>query len=182
MNANTELTSARNEYKRLNRAYEERLRVGRLNTPIGKHNDELMAQYKKTKDFIDLTADRKFEIEKPKLTPLHTVKPHTQRLIDIEAKAVAKLAALTAGQWLERINKLPEDRRDIVARLVWWDWFAERTTADRVAEFDAFIPKASHCSNDVIVEGLLAIGYTAYRAFDRVSAKIPPAPVETWSI
>lgn len=85
----------------------------------------------------------------------------------------------TPAEWLERIDRLPESHRGIVARVVWWDWFGDRTCGKRVNEFDRWLCEPL-CHPDAepepeeLMRSIVSLGYpieVARRRFRRKFTK-----------
>jgi hypothetical protein len=92
----------------------------------------------------------------------------------------------TPAEWIERIERLPESHRGIVARVVWWDWFADRTCGKRVYEFDRWLnehlchPDAEPEPED-LMRSMVSLGYPmeiAQRRFKRKFTK----PLKSFAI
>lgn len=83
-----------------------------------------------------------------------------------------KLKSITPKQWLETIRRsCPTDVIPGVARIVWWDFFSDRTLANRASEFDPFLKFVEdQPSADAVYKCLLAIGYPKHRAQLRVKS------------
>ena len=54
-------------------------------------------------------------------------------------KNAFRLPFKSEDQILSAINKLPKDHQGIIARIVWWDWYAGRLVADRTDSFDHWL-------------------------------------------
>lgn len=82
------------------------------------------------------------------------------------------LRTVKPREWKQRISKLqPPEVRPVVGRIVWWDFFGDRTVADRVDEFDPWLKfDRTDAPAAAIRKGLLAIGYPEHRATQRIAA------------
>lgn len=90
-------------------------------------------------------------------------------------RAWKDLQKLQPIQWLERINSLPERARGQIARMVWWDFWSDRTVAERWSEFDHWLQFDEQEERDpvprnMIARCLKAVGYPAYRIKLRLMA------------
>ena len=88
-------------------------------------------------------------------------------------------------EWLEHIDRLPASHRGIVARVVWWDWFGDRTCGKRVSEFDRWLceplcaPDAEPEPED-LMRSIVSLGYpieVARRRFRRKFLKQQKRPI-----
>ena len=85
------------------------------------------------------------------------------------------LKLLTPKEWVCRIYNLQPELQRPIARIIWWDFFADRVIAERVSDFDAWIapPAPGTYLNEpenVIKEGLIKVGYPARDAHRRTVA------------
>jgi len=74
-------------------------------------------------------------------------------------------------EWVERINALPSSIRPFAARIIWWDWFGNRTVADRWHHLDKYIRKYSHAEAEftALATALEVLGYPTKTALSRAS-------------
>ena len=83
--------------------------------------------------------------------------------------------------WREQILDLPDDIRNHVARLVWWDWFSYRPVPERWPHLDEFlnVPYSQllweRANPELVVqpdfrkvcEALISLGYSEQQALQR---------------
>ena len=95
---------------------------------------------------------------------------HLRLIFKPERKARAALKRLAPGQWLWRIEKIPaRPLRCRVACIVWWDYFASRTIAERWPHLDKYVEAPFvEFPEDSVRLGLFAVGYTALQAYSRI--------------
>ena len=75
----------------------------------------------------------------------------------------------TDEQWLEMLAALPESVRVGVGKLVYWDWLSLRSAANSNPAFEQYGSySVNNCTDNELVEGLLALGYTEFQATSRV--------------
>jgi len=75
----------------------------------------------------------------------------------------------TENQWIEVIKQVPNEVRNIVARIIWWDYAAEKTFSERWGMFDEFLqPPYLEAKDEDVVNGLIICGYTEEKATRRV--------------
>jgi hypothetical protein len=79
----------------------------------------------------------------------------------------------TPAQWRKLITALPRPLAGAVAAIVWWDFFSNRFAHERWAELDGVIGSAATVTDDELIAGLVAIGYTPERARRRIFATRP---------
>ena len=103
------------------------------------------------------------------------VNSHFRRLRRIKHDYRYAAERRSPAEWIKQINALPERHRAIVARVVWWDWFGDRTCWNRVAEFDHWLyeplcPIADEPPPEALMKSIVSIGYPmeiAQRRFRR---------------
>ncbi len=85
---------------------------------------------------------------------------------------------LTDAQAVERIREIPDEYREIVARIVWWDWFAIRMVKNCTKLFDEWIiwpdpelPWPEQPEWTTIVPHLVYAGYPEWMAIRRLKPK-----------
>ena len=80
-----------------------------------------------------------------------------------------KLRIKTQEEWVEDIKKVPQHARAMTARMIWWDYWGERTVAERWTGFDEFLaPPFDEPDAKSLINGLMICGYTEERANSRV--------------
>lgn len=91
------------------------------------------------------------------------------KLPEEELLKLKHLRTRTPEEWVERINALPSSIREFAARIVWWDWFAGRTVAERWPHLDEYIRKFTHAEAPYapLVEALETLGYPEKTALTR---------------
>jgi len=75
--------------------------------------------------------------------------------------------------WLERILGLPEEARQQVARVVWWDHFGARKMTERWDHLDHWTAspekeKLVPIDRDTFINHLIQIGYETEKAILRI--------------
>ena len=81
-----------------------------------------------------------------------------------------RLRLKTQKEWCEDIKKVPENARAMTARMIWWDYWAERTVAERWDGFDEFLaPPYDEPDAQSLINGLMICGYTESRAVRRAA-------------
>jgi hypothetical protein len=72
--------------------------------------------------------------------------------------------------WPAYIAALPEASQVPVASIIWWDYFSQRVSAHRRSELDHWINQKmpEHEDLQATIAGLVAVGFTARRARQRV--------------
>jgi len=85
------------------------------------------------------------------------------------------LKSVTPQGWLERVLSLPERCQGAIARMIWWDFWSERTVADRWTEFDRWLSfdkseEENPVETSVLAECLKLVGYPQYRINMRLMA------------
>lgn len=75
-------------------------------------------------------------------------------------------------EWRRRLKLLPAPQRIAVARIVWWDHFAERLFSERWPHLDGMIKHRDEVPDDVLVDGLVAVGYERAHAVSRITNKV----------
>jgi hypothetical protein len=75
----------------------------------------------------------------------------------------------TQDEWIDGIKKVPVFARALVARMIWWDFAAERLVKDRWEKFDEFlVPPYDDIPAKALINGLMLCGYSKDRAISRV--------------
>lgn len=82
---------------------------------------------------------------------------------------------LTEQQWLERVETLPEEHQGPGARMLWWDFWSNRTVAERWTLLDKFLAfdqkeEDSPLPKEVLAGILRHLGYPEYRVKLRLIA------------
>jgi hypothetical protein len=70
--------------------------------------------------------------------------------------------------WRRAIMELNEPLRGAVAAIVWWDVFSVRMFNDRWPALDGLIGSCDGISDQDLIAGLVAAGYSQHRAEGRV--------------
>ena len=74
----------------------------------------------------------------------------------------------TQDEWIDEIKKVPAFARGLVARMIWWDFAAERLVKDRWEKFDQFlVPPYDDIPAKALINGLMLCGYSKDRAISR---------------
>jgi hypothetical protein len=85
----------------------------------------------------------------------------------------AKLRAIrerSQDEWAERISALPLSIRPFAARVVWWDWFANQTVAERWPHLDQYLKFTTESAEFApLALALEALGYPEATALKRAS-------------
>ena len=73
-------------------------------------------------------------------------------------------------KWPALIAALPEASQVPVASIIWWDFFSQQVSAHRKPELDHWISQKMPADEDLqaTIAGLIAVGFTARRARDRI--------------
>lgn len=112
-----------------------------------------------------LKAVKRVEILDP---PHRLTKEQERTLMDARTQEAA-LKDRTPEVWLERVLQLPEVHQSPVARIVWWDYFAERTQDKRWPHLDRWLDwDGRDARNRDLIEGLVRVGYAPIYAWERV--------------
>lgn len=90
-------------------------------------------------------------------------------------KAWKSLQKLSAAEWMDRIKGLPERAQGQIARMVWWDFWSNKTVSERWPEFDHWLQfdereEADPVPLTMIAKCLKAVGYPQYRIKLRLMA------------
>lgn len=105
-----------------------------------------------------------------------TISEEQKRLLNAEKFRVEALANISPENWRQRVESLPEDLRVVVACVIWWDFFSQRTSADRWSELDSYtdlgLTKVPDVHPATLAAALITCGYSAYAASMRST---PPA-------
>ena len=85
------------------------------------------------------------------------------------------LQKIQPSEWMERIKSLPERAQGQIARMVWWDFWSDRTVAERWSEFDHWLQfdereEIDPVPKTTIIKCLKAVGYPKYRIDLRLMA------------
>lgn len=74
-------------------------------------------------------------------------------------------------QWAEAVMAVAEEVRPEVGRIVWWDYFSNRTVPERWAHLDEYLAGPWRTSDlGKVLKGLLVVGYTKSQAKYRLSS------------
>jgi hypothetical protein len=81
-----------------------------------------------------------------------------------------------ACEWIAMIQKLPKTHQAILARVVWWDWFAETLVKNRISEFDVWLntplcPIEEEPKVDELIASAMTLGYPQVIATQRFRVK-----------
>lgn len=103
---------------------------------------------------------------------------HGKKLSEGERLAIRAwkdLKKLKPLEWMDRINSLPERAQGQIARMVWWDFWSDKTVSERWTEFDHWLQFDSREETDpvpkeTLAECLKAVGYPDYRVKLRLMA------------
>lgn len=85
------------------------------------------------------------------------------------------LRKVTQEEWMERIMSLSKKSRATIARIVWWDFGANRTVANRWNQFDHWLKwdqeaEDNPISSKKVASCLKKVGYPDYRIKLRLMA------------
>lgn len=85
------------------------------------------------------------------------------------------LAELSPEDWVGRVNSLPAKARPQIARMIWWDFWSERTVAERWPHFDQYLQfdheeDQNPLPRTMVAKCLKAVGYPKYRVKLRLLA------------
>lgn len=88
-----------------------------------------------------------------------------------ELRNRSALGARSPGVWREMIDTLEEPLRNRVATVIWWDFFGTRPTRTKWPHLDDIIDATWDDSptDDEVIQGLIDMGYSVYRAWDRIA-------------
>jgi hypothetical protein len=94
-----------------------------------------------------------------------------KQLTESEREAIRQWKALediTPTEWVARVKSLPEQAQGPTARVIWWNFWSNRTVAERWDEFDAWLKFDPREETDpvpinLLKECLRAVGYPEYR-------------------
>ncbi len=67
------------------------------------------------------------------------MKKRVRKTDDPEILVVRQLRVRTPEEWSEVVEALPNDIRPQVARVIWWDWFANQEVKNRWPHLDKYI-------------------------------------------
>lgn len=86
----------------------------------------------------------------------------------LEVTQWLSLRNLLPEEWVQRVEALPAKARPQIARMVWWDFFSERTVLERWPHFDHYLQfdeneDVNPLSRTMIAKCLKAVGYPKYR-------------------
>jgi acyl dehydratase len=84
---------------------------------------------------------------------------------------ISALKKISPEEWATRLETLPTPQRWAAARIVWWDYFADRPLARRWNHLDEMLASREEVSDRVLIDGLVAIGWTHAQAVSRVVTK-----------
>ena len=90
-------------------------------------------------------------------------------------KQFKSLQKVQADEWMERIKSPPERAQGQIARMVWWDFWSDRTVSERWPHFDHWLQFDEREETDpvpksTIIKCLKAVGYPNYRIKLRLMA------------
>ena len=73
-------------------------------------------------------------------------------------------------EWLNDIRRLPKRVQSNIARIIWWDWFADREVADRWPHLDGYLKQEMvDLNKEETVKYLLRCEYTPKEANKRIT-------------
>lgn len=86
----------------------------------------------------------------------------------LEVTQWCALRDLSPEEWVMRIDSLPAKAKPQIARMVWWDFWSERTVSERWPHFDKYLEfdeeeNVNPLSTSMIARCLKAVGYPKYR-------------------
>lgn len=83
-----------------------------------------------------------------------------------------ELKSRTPEAWAELVNQQPESIRVSVGKVIWWDWFSDRSLVDRWDHLDAIInqPIQDEPTLEELQLILFGMGYPASEAVMRLSS------------
>lgn len=85
-----------------------------------------------------------------------------------ELQKLKALRRRSPEEWAEKIQALPSEIRAFAARIVWWDWFALRTVAERWPHLDEYLRFSSETAPYTpLVQALETLGYPEQTALTR---------------
>jgi len=67
-------------------------------------------------------------------------------------------AGVAPQEWRERLDTLPVPQRYAAARIVWWEFFAERKVSRRWPHLDDLLAQRDEVEDPVLFQALLDIG------------------------
>jgi hypothetical protein len=98
-------------------------------------------------------------------------KKNGKQLSSMEQKEILhwrSLAELPPEEWVRRVDALPVKARPQIARMIWWDFWSERTVAERWPHFDAYLQfdhdeDQNPLPRSTVASCLKTVGYPKYR-------------------
>lgn len=81
----------------------------------------------------------------------------------------SELKARNPEMWLVLIKALPKHLQNGVARIVWWDYFADRTPSNRWAHLDWCLSSRDEPDIEEWQQALISLGYPEAAAYRRVN-------------
>lgn len=108
----------------------------------------------------------------PRQARLREYSPELANFVSSEIAVSKMLTARDERTWFESMERVEERFRPGVARVIWWDYFANRIADDRWSSLDPYttLPTGKVTDEDLIV-GLVATGYTSTMAWKRIADK-----------
>ncbi len=95
-------------------------------------------------------------------------KSHQSKLSPEDQSKLRAMRRRGPEEWMELLNALPETIRQFAARIIWWDWFATRTVAERWPHLDTYLKfTTEECPYAPLVEALETLGYPTRTALTR---------------
>jgi hypothetical protein len=162
-------------------AIKEYSEVSLINAPTQKYNAKAREKNKK----VLLDALEKYPDMGPKMRNARHVRPYliklkpllcasdeARRIINKEAEVRVECTRLRPKQWLAKIARLPEQERAQIACIIWWDFFADELSRDRVTDLDTYLrcnPAQFIVSRVRIEAALIFCGYTPHQAYRRAA-------------
>ncbi len=79
------------------------------------------------------------------------------------------LSKRSPEEWLKRIKELPSEIQPVISKLVWWQYFGDRTRANAWPHLDDIRCKPSgNIPEDDQIKALIKLGYTRHHASKKV--------------
>lgn len=111
-------------------------------------------------------------IQAKKNRQLGTMTDEDRQIFQCEKSNYKRLMQRTPQEWMREIRKLPKRTRNRIACIVWWDQYGGQMLENPIAEFEEFLNDRSQLHEKICIKemftGLVAVGYSEYRAFQRV--------------
>ena len=173
--------SIRREYLRTLAAFDERERIRKLNLPTAKLNKERRDRNNVTREFNrklreenpDKTLGQLRPIMKPIIGMIDTPYKMAKKFVPLikrEKASRAKLTRKSPAKWAEQIKTLPDEVRNRIACIIWWDHFGGRMYGERWAHLDEYLdaPLGERVPKVELIKALHSIGFSEYYATRRV--------------